>query len=547
MRRSTTAIGAAVFVAMSLVFSVVAPASADAGADAAAAKTAAIPLRGVSVAGGEFANTVVPTFDTAKSYAYLASRHYTVVRLPFLWESVQPTLGGPLDPATITRIENAVTDAAASGLKVILDVHNYGRYDGIAYGEAGSFTEADFVDLWTRISTEFRDEPAVMGYGLMNEPHDLPTVDGVAGTLRWQQAQQAALDGIRANDDVTCVLVSGYSWSSMAGWLNPANEQEEPYITDPADNFRWEAHDYWDIDSNGGFEETYDEVRAAAALEGYPAEPKGDALRTRVYSVLAQWLNWLDENDQKGYIGEFGWPSIENAEHPADAAAWNDLAAMYLAQVNETPDDLVWTTAWATGAAWPNSYDLLYYTSTYGQIATPLSNAAVLEANATELNPNAPAAPPFPTAPVVPTPPVDQTPTASPSPSTDPTPPVISVPVTPAVPEVPAPTATAPPAATTPTNTVTTKKSSSTVRVVAKNGRHPKLTIKVRSSKRVTGVVTVTLGKRVLAKKVKLKNGVAVITITKKLPAGSHKLVVRYAGTKTIAASTDRVKVRVAR
>jgi hypothetical protein len=496
---------------MSLAFSAVAPASGETAADAA--KLTAQPLRGISVAGAEFE---VPAFDVADSYAYLASRHYTVVRLPFLWERVQPTLGEPLDAAALASISGAVQNAASAGMSVILDIHNYARYDGVAYGESGSFTQAEFADLWTRLSTVFRDDPAVVGYGLMNEPHDLPAVSGVSGKERWQQAQQAALTAIRATGDVTCVLVSGYSWSSMAGW----DVGQPPYITDPANNFRWEAHDYWDLDSSGTYATSYATVNAAAANVGYP-DLKGDALRTRVYSVLEQWLNWLDTYDQKGYIGEFGWPSAENANSPEDAAAWDSLADMYLDRVNQTPDDQLWTTAWAAGAAWVPDYELLYYRSTAGVITTPLSNAATLEANARELNP---VAPPAPAPPVVP---------GDTGGSTE-TPPAV----------IPTDTVTT----STTTSTTVVKKPASTIKVtVKKRGAHPRLTIRVKSKGKVSGVVSVSVGKRVLVKSVKLRKGVAVVTIKAKLASRTHKLVVRYAGTSKVAASSTKVKVRVAR
>jgi hypothetical protein len=426
---------------------------------------------------------------------------------------VQPTLGAPLNASALASITGAVHNAASAGLSVILDVHNYGRYDGIAYGASGSFTQAEFADLWTRLSSAFRDNPAVIGYGLMNEPHDLPEVDGVSGKDRWEQAQQAALDAIRANNDVTCVLVSGYSWGSMAGW-----DLSAPYITDPADNFRWEAHDYWDLDSSGTFTTSYSTVNADAANVGYP-DLKGDALRTRRYSVLEQWLNWLDQYDQKGYIGEFGWPSAENANSPEDAAAWNDLAAMYLERVNETSGDQLWTTAWSTGAAWAPDYELLYYRSTAGVVTTPLSNAATLEANARELNP---VAPPAPAPPVV----------AGDTGGSAQTPPAVI------------------PTDTVPTQTTTTvvKKPASTIKVtVKKRGAHPRLTIRVKSKGTVSGTVSISVGKRVLVKSVKLRKGVAVVTIKAKLASRTHKLIVRYAGTSKVAASSTKVKVRVAR
>jgi endoglucanase len=343
---------------------------------AANAKTARRALRGINVAGAEFTSAGTMLFDTAASYRFLAGRGHTLVRIPFLWESIQPTLSAPLDGAQLAALKGAVKNAEAAGLAVILDVHNYGAYNGVAYGAAGSFTLGDFTDLWTRLSTEFKGNPAVVGYGLMNEPRNLPTVGGVTGNDRWKLAQQAALDAIRANGDVTCVLISGYTSASMGSWLNASNGQPTPYITDPANNFRWEAHHYWDAGTTGAYTGTY----AQAVAAGFGSS-QGDAARTAMYFFLDQWITWLKDNNQRGYIGEFGWPSSQNGDTPADSAAWNSLAEMYLSRIDQESGDLVWFTAWATGDRWTDGYNLQFYESTAGTLSTPLSNAATLEAH----------------------------------------------------------------------------------------------------------------------------------------------------------------------
>lgn len=487
----------------------------------------ATPMRGINLAGAEFTSAGLPLFDTPESFGYLASRGYTVVRLPFLWESVQPVLSAPLDAKAMTPLKKAVADASAAGLSVILDVHNYGIYRGTPYGADGSFTEADFTDLWTRLATEFHG--SVAGYGLMNEPRNLPADDGQTGNQRWQQAQQAALDAIRATGDTTCVLVSGYTAGTMGAWLNPTTGQPVPYITDPADNFRWEAHHYWDATSTGKYTGTY----ADAVAAGYGSS-QGDAARTRVWFELNQWIEWLKKYDQKGYIGEFGWPSVENGATESDAAAWNSLAELYFDRIGAESSDLVWTTAWATGSRWSRGYRLQFYSSTNGSLTSKLSNAAVLEAAN-------PATDDVPTPPVVtePTPPVVTEPTPPVVPEPDvPSPPVVTLPkvvttVVTAVPEVTPVTRAAS------RITVTVRKGS------VKKHAKPVLTVKVSSRVRVTGTVTVTYRGKTLGK-AKIVRGKARIVLKGKLAKGVRSVKVRYAGTTTVAASVKKgVRVRV--
>lgn len=323
--------------------------------------------RGVNVAGAEFSTGNV-VWENPASFAYLAGRGHRLVRLPFLWEKIQPALSGPLDPTTLAGLHATVTAAGSAGLKVVLDVHNYAKYGGTAFGAAGSFTQADFTDLWTRLSLEFRTDPAVVGYGLMNEPGNLP-----AGNTAWQAAQQAALNAIRGNDDGTCVLVAGYGASSLGGWFSSTDGQPVPYITDPANNFRWEAHHYWDS-SGGKYSAPYTTELTNTASWG-----SGDTVAKKAMFELNKWIAWLKTWDQKGYIGEFGWPSTAGTD-ATSAASWDALAAQWLTRL-DNEGDLIWATAWATGSRWSPGYALQFYTPTGGVLAAPLSNTATLEAH----------------------------------------------------------------------------------------------------------------------------------------------------------------------
>ena len=160
---------------------------------AAATATAAVPslstatpnyLRGINAAGGEFGEGNLPGtydvdyhYDAQASFTYLASRGHKVIRLPFRWERIQRTLGGPLDAAELTRLKAAVARIDTAGMRAVLDVHNYARYSisGVQHRIGGSIVNTGhLVDLWQRLSAEFRTNAAVYAYGLMNEPHDLP-------------------------------------------------------------------------------------------------------------------------------------------------------------------------------------------------------------------------------------------------------------------------------------------------------------------------------------------------------------------------------------
>lgn len=246
--------------------------------------------RGVNIAGGEFAApTTEPTssFSNANPGGYGIAYHYDsqatfdrlaadgarVVRLPFRWERIQPVTGRPLDRAELDRLRAAVRRARAAGLQVVLDLHNYGgyyRFDGTRGVRAplGStrLTRFDFADLWGRLSLAFRDEAAVLGYGLMNEPTDMAAAGSMSPGRTWERASQEALNRIRRNGDRRLVLVAGYAWSGVQGW---ADVHPAPWISDPAANVRYEAHHYWDRDNSGDYPDSYASEVADAARRGW--------------------------------------------------------------------------------------------------------------------------------------------------------------------------------------------------------------------------------------------------------------------------------------
>ena len=146
--------------------------------------------RGVNLSGAEFAHDALHLpgvadrdyrYPTAADLRYVARRGHRMVRLPIRWERIQPTLLGPLNRAELHRLTKAIDDARSAGLKVLVDLHNYARFiRSAAQGGAtlvlgdGRLTDAHLVDLWSRLSGALRGRAGVLGYGLMNEPHNLP-------------------------------------------------------------------------------------------------------------------------------------------------------------------------------------------------------------------------------------------------------------------------------------------------------------------------------------------------------------------------------------
>ncbi len=243
-------------------------------------------LRGINVCGGEFGAPepmasvsrfsnrnpgIYDThyhYDSQATFDYLARRNIKLVKLAFRWERLQRSLGGPLDPTEHARLRDAVSRARTAGLRVLLDMHNYGEYylfdgtRGVRRPIGSTYvTRAHFADVWRKISTAFRNNPGVVGYSLQAEPTGMPY-----GTRGWERASQAALNAIRRCGDTKLVTVSGYDWAGVQSW--PRNHPAK-WINDPVDNHRYEGHHYWDRNYSGSYVHSYADELADARARGY--------------------------------------------------------------------------------------------------------------------------------------------------------------------------------------------------------------------------------------------------------------------------------------
>ncbi len=247
-------------------------------------------LRGVNVTGPEMGSAAVePTstfsninfgaleqtyhYDSLDSYRYLASRGVRLVRVPFRWERVQRKPFGPLDSDEMGRLRDTVHAAHAAGLKVVIDLHNFAGYylhdPATGRGVRRSIGSRElpvtaFTDVWTKLAGYFAGDASVYAFGLMNEPVGMAARGTTSAARVWEQASQQAVNVIRARGDKRTIMVPGYQWSNLHAW---ASNHPVSWIKDPAKNFRYEAHQYFDA-NRGGVYASYDQEVAAVVAAG---------------------------------------------------------------------------------------------------------------------------------------------------------------------------------------------------------------------------------------------------------------------------------------
>lgn len=268
--------------------SAAAPASTSINTESAALTTPGLRWRGVNLSGAEYNSTALPGrygyqyfYPSATAVDYFQAKGMNLIRLPFLWERVQPTLYGPLDQTELQRLVTFVNGATAKGLTVLIDPHNYGRYRQQVVGSSG-VPHTAFGDFWYRLAVTFKSNPKVL-FGLMNEPYGMTTEN-------WVGAANEAIRRIRLAGATNTIAVPGNAWSGAYSWTanfyGTPNAQAMLQVVDSGNNLVFEVHQYLDTDSSG--------------TTTTCVSPTIGAQRLQVFT------DWLRANGRRGLLGEFG-------------------------------------------------------------------------------------------------------------------------------------------------------------------------------------------------------------------------------------------------
>ena len=294
------------------------------------AQTRALKYAGVNLAGAEFASSKKPgvlnkdyMYPASTDYSYFAGTGMNVIRLPILWERLQPAARGELDPAQLALVQQAVARAKASGMYLVLDIHNYSKYYGYKMG-GPEVPLATFADLWRRLAVIFNSDNAAI-FGLMNEPNNISASE-------WAGAAQAGIDAIRATGANNLILVPGALWTGAHSWHSLtsdgySNATALASISDPLNRYAFEVHQYLDADSSGTSSVCVSETIGADRLRAF--------------------TEWLRTNNKRGFLGEFG---------TANNAVCNTALQGMLAYMENYADVWLGWTWWAAGAWWNTSY-----------------------------------------------------------------------------------------------------------------------------------------------------------------------------------------------
>lgn len=294
-----------------------------------AAKAAAHPamLWGVNLAGADFGNLLGKhgteyLYPTPANIDYYAQLGFTLVRIPFKWERLQPQLNASLDPAELSLLAGVVDHALRCNLTVVLDPHNYAKRRRDADGWMRDFPIGSaevplgaFLDFWRRLADVFEERERVV-FGLMNEPVGLAPSE-------WLEIANAAIDAIRGRGARNLLLVPGTAYTGAHSWFDAGNTVMER-VRDPMGNFAFEVHQYLDRDSSG---------------------TKPDAVSSTIGSErIEAFQDWARERGFRAFLGEYGV-----GRDDVSARALMDLCD----ELSANSDVWLGTAAWAGGPRWP--------------------------------------------------------------------------------------------------------------------------------------------------------------------------------------------------
>ncbi|EED77764.1 candidate endoglucanase from glycoside hydrolase family GH5 [Postia placenta Mad-698-R] len=281
-----------------------------------------IRLGGVNTAGYDFTvytngsftnNAAIPP---AWEYAHFSGEGANLYRVPFAWQEMTPELGGPINTTFLEQYYNVTVAAALASsptAHVIVDLHNYARWNGEIISQGGP-TNEQYGSIWYQLGQVYGNNDRLL-FGVMNEPHDLdiPT---------WAESVQYVVNSIRASGATNYLLLPGSNYTSAQTFPTGAG----PYLLNVKDplfgtpeRLIFDVHKYLDYDNSGTHAECV----------------------TNNTEVLETLVSWLQEYGRQAVLSETGGGNTASCE---------TYLGEELAYVKSAYPSLVGFSVWAAGA-----------------------------------------------------------------------------------------------------------------------------------------------------------------------------------------------------
>ncbi len=239
----------------------------------------------------------------------IAAAGFDTIRVLIDWHSHTET-GAPyrVDPAYFVRIDEVIRQGFASGLNVIIDMHDYLDL----YSTPRAHRDRTLA-IWRQIAERYADWPQELIFEPVNEPRD-----ALSGAV-WEALAADLVRTIRVSNPTRTIILGGDNWSSLAGLLR-LRLPDDPYLV--ATFHYYTPHEFTHQGADW-----HDDPPPVGLRWGQERERA--VLRAQMDEAAA----WAAANRTPVFLGEFG---VFRAADLSDRAAWT-RAVREGAEVNMMP------------------------------------------------------------------------------------------------------------------------------------------------------------------------------------------------------------------
>jgi aryl-phospho-beta-D-glucosidase BglC (GH1 family) len=191
-----------------------------------------------------FWQTYQDNYITREDISFIKRSGFNSVRVPFSYrlfvsEGAVPKLEGP----GYELLDRVVGWSRSEGLYVILDMHaapggqtgdNIDDSYGYPYLFESNESQELTASIWRKISSRYRNDPAVLGYDLLNEPI-APYFDTASLNQKLEPVYRKVVAAIREVDKNHVIFLGGAQWDSNFKIFGPPFDDKLVYT----------FHKYW--------------------------------------------------------------------------------------------------------------------------------------------------------------------------------------------------------------------------------------------------------------------------------------------------------------
>lgn len=164
-------------------------------------------------------------YITEDDISFIASTGANTIRLPFHYKlfTDEDYMGLTSGQDGFARIDSVVEWSKKNNLYVILDMHdapggqtgdNIDDSYGYPWLMENEEAQQQFCDIWREIASYYRNEPAILGYELINEPIATYFENQDELNSKLQPLQKRAVAAIREVDPRHIILIGAPQWNS---------------------------------------------------------------------------------------------------------------------------------------------------------------------------------------------------------------------------------------------------------------------------------------------------------------------------------------------